>query len=302
MSPLLSIVIASKDQDEFIPALIVGLKKQTFQNFEVIVVDSSTKNLSSELFKGYEKVRLLREDMTADLAWRHGFSLASGKYVMLGTTSDYLYSDTWLATAISALERSKNISLVWSSAVGINEVGEVTNLWGDDFIRFPPPNGCAYLSYWFANYYIPELNYVVHRNVFMDCINENSIEVNSLDLDMIYKFLFTFTSKGYLQMYLKGIAHAGRVHEVALTRVNKKINNKYSDNLKNAQFRCFIKILIHPKKFVFRSPDGNIISRLKNSDRFVLPINIIKYVIFNKIIYLLKRTSNLLYKIAYHQF
>ena len=45
----LSILVASKNQSKFIPDLLSSLDHQTFQDFELVVVDSFSSDAFSEL-------------------------------------------------------------------------------------------------------------------------------------------------------------------------------------------------------------------------------------------------------------
>ena len=299
MNPLLSIVVASKNQDQYIPTLISSLQKQTFQDFEVIVVDSSSNDISPKLFRSYEKAKVILEDMKADEASLHGFKFARGKYLMLATTSDYLYSIHWLELAVGTLEKDKNLSLVWSSGVGVNEDGQVINIWGADFVRFNPPNRFNYLAYWFTNYYLPELNFVVHKKVFQDCINITPPELEFINLDFLYSFFFSFARNGYLQMYVPGFAHAGRVHHNALAIENYDRNRRFSSAVTNAQIKFLLKLVTKKNTFSFKDSSGKVISSFDLADRIRLPFAILKFLTLNKIIHLLKRGQNLFLKIIY---
>ena len=63
---LLSIIVASKNQAKYVPDFILGLKKQTFQNFEVIVVDSSDDE-SCEIFNSYNKIKIFKKEFLIKL-------------------------------------------------------------------------------------------------------------------------------------------------------------------------------------------------------------------------------------------
>ena len=55
----ITIVAPSLNQEKFIPNLLTSLKRQTFQDFKVLVIDSYSSDNSVKLFKEYEKIEII---------------------------------------------------------------------------------------------------------------------------------------------------------------------------------------------------------------------------------------------------
>ena len=286
--PQLSVIIPSKNQGKFIPELINAFKKQSFQNFELIVIDSFSNDNSADLFREYNKVNFFSYNSSAADACIYGLKKAKGKYIMFGTTSDFIYSDKWLENAINKLNSDTNISLVWGSAVNINEVGLITRIWGHNFLKKKPPTYYSYLPYWFFNHYLPELNYVTLKKVFLKC-RKNS---KQFPLDWAHLFMLNFTKNGFLNEYIPDLAHAGRAHENSLT-----IKNKLSDflqlvKLKLFQFIYLFQIFFGFKKHTFRDQNGNKLKKLDTFDVFFLPFKIFFVYVRELPKYFLKKLTN----------
>ena len=266
----LSILLASKNQAKFIPDLLSSLRSQSCQDFELIVVDSFSSDGSINLFRSFKKARIFLKECSADEAYAFALKKAKGKYIALMTTSDYLYSPRWIENSIKTLDRDENISLVWGSAIYINESGVIKGIWGEHFLNNPPPNGFRYFYYWFFNPYLPELNYVVRKNVYKYCYK------NKLKLDFLFIFLLNFTKYGFLPSYLPELAHAGRSHSNSLTK-KKRLNdiNQYYLLLRKYQFLYFINVLFFPKKHFFRNGKLKKIGKLNLTDRIIMPFNIL---------------------------
>ena len=49
----ITIVVPSLNKEKFIPNLLTSLKRQTFQDFKVLVIDSYSSDNSVKLFKEY---------------------------------------------------------------------------------------------------------------------------------------------------------------------------------------------------------------------------------------------------------
>jgi glycosyltransferase involved in cell wall biosynthesis len=262
----LSILLASKNQSKFIPELLSSLYSQSSQDFELIVVDSFSSDDSVNLFRSFNKAKIFSRECSADDAYAFALTKAKGKYIALMTTSDYLYSPKWIENSIKTLDRDENISLVWGSAIYINESGVIKGIWGEHHLHKSPPNDFKYFNYWFFNPYLPELNYVVRKDVYKYCYK------NKPNLDFLFVFLFNFTKYGFLPFYIPDLAHAGRTHSNSLTK-KKRLNdfNQYYLSLRMYQFKYFFNVLFCFEKHFFRNGKLKIIGELKPVNRVLMP-------------------------------
>ncbi len=126
-SPLISIIIATRDRPHFAALGLEGLKKQSFRDFEVIVSDNALRRPfvpNPELFDGirFRYVRPPRPVWMAD-HWEFAVTLARGRYVgVLGDKS---------VLVPSALERV---------AAEINSASPDAVSWGTAGFTAPPDN------------------------------------------------------------------------------------------------------------------------------------------------------------------
>lgn len=284
---LLSIVVPSKNQAQFIPDFISGLKKQSFQDFEVIVVDDSDDN-SVEILNTYKKITIIKRKSNANDAYLYAMDHAKGKYLMFGTTSDFIYSDRWLETAISRLESDESISLVWSSAVDIEEDGAFLGIWAPQLLKRPPPSKKKYLSYWFYNFYIPELNYCVNRNVYKLCLSNYYHELEKYNFTFLYSFLLNFTKKGYMMEYIPELGHAGRKHKNSVTTNDSVRISHELKTLKKLKLLYLLSLLTFRNTHVFLNSNSIIIDTLSGREVLILPIKIL-ITFFKQYFYLILR-------------
>ena len=270
---LLSIIVASKNQAKYIPDFILGLKKQTFQNFEVIVVDSSDDE-SCEIFNSYNKIKIFKNKLNSNDAYLYGISQARGKYLMFGSTSDYLYSPKWIELAIKKLENNNSLSLVWTSGVDITENNDFLGIWAQHLIKRTPPSQLKYLSYWFYNFYLPELNYCVNREVYKFCLKNYKMESEVYEFTFIYSFLLNFTKQGFLLEYIPELGHAGRQHEDRMTVKDYLKTHQELQTLKKLKCNYLLSIIFFKNTHIFRDSNFNEISRLSKKQALMLPIQI----------------------------
>jgi GT2 family glycosyltransferase len=108
ISALVSLVIVSWNSAKYLPRCLDSLSSQTFQNYEVIIVDNgSTDSAITGLEKRYPNLSLRVERLAFNrgfaVANNLGASLARGKWLVL-LNADAFPEPNWLAELISASE------------------------------------------------------------------------------------------------------------------------------------------------------------------------------------------------------
>jgi len=79
--PLVSIVIPTRNSEKTLPLSLASIKKQTYKNIEIIVVDNYSSDRTREIAEHFEaKVYLLRSERTR--AKNFGTKVARGEYVL----------------------------------------------------------------------------------------------------------------------------------------------------------------------------------------------------------------------------
>jgi glycosyltransferase involved in cell wall biosynthesis len=97
--PYISIIIPSFNSAGFIKQTLESIAKQTFKNFEVIVIDDFSSDNSGLIISKYEssdsRFRLVsnNENSGPNFSRNKGISLARGKYVMFVDSDDLLLPD-----------------------------------------------------------------------------------------------------------------------------------------------------------------------------------------------------------------
>lgn len=117
--PLVSVVIPCYNYGAFIRQSIDSVLAQTFQNFEIIVVDDgSTDELTVSVLDALscEKTTLIRQaNQGTSAARNHGTQRARGKYVCYLDADDLLDS-TYLEKTVAALEADEGLGCCYSWA------------------------------------------------------------------------------------------------------------------------------------------------------------------------------------------
>jgi hypothetical protein len=113
--PSVSIVISSYNAAEFLPQALASLKKLSYRQFEVIVVDAGSTDRSVELVRGqYPWVRLVALPARVGIgaALNIGARQATGEILVLGYNTDEIAQTDWLTHAVAALQLSPHRSIV----------------------------------------------------------------------------------------------------------------------------------------------------------------------------------------------
>ena len=92
--PEFSIIIPVYNIEQYIKECLDSVFNQSFQNFEVIVVNDGTKDNSMDIVKNYNVKIINQKNKGLSSARNHGVQLAKGKYILFLDSDDYLEKDT----------------------------------------------------------------------------------------------------------------------------------------------------------------------------------------------------------------
>jgi glycosyltransferase involved in cell wall biosynthesis len=138
-SPLISVVIPCYNDGAYLPETIAHLKKQTLQDFEVIIVndgstDQNTLNIL-ELLAG-DRVRVLhKSNGRMSSARNHGVSHARGRYIAALDADDYFHP-AFFEKAVAVLKEKENVAVVTSYIQMFGEFRKVSRPRGGDENNF----------------------------------------------------------------------------------------------------------------------------------------------------------------------
>jgi glycosyltransferase involved in cell wall biosynthesis len=91
--PFFSILIPTKDKEEYIGLAISSILRQTFRNFEIIISDNSTKKIDKLISSFNDKrIRYYKTSKSLLLTdnWNNAISKTRGRYIILMGDDDYI--------------------------------------------------------------------------------------------------------------------------------------------------------------------------------------------------------------------
>lgn len=126
---MISIIIATKNAKHLLIETLHSLENQTYQDFEVIVIDGASQDGTKEWLAQakYENLIWLSEpDKGISDAFNKGLALAKGEYINFQGAGDILYEPTTLEKLFSPLKGRP--SLICGRVLRVKEDG-VTPIW-----------------------------------------------------------------------------------------------------------------------------------------------------------------------------
>ncbi len=133
-----SVIIPTYNDGEYLPETIASLKEQTFEDFEVIVIDdASTDPKSLDILdklqaEGYTVIRL-QKNSGPSVARNRGIEIAKGAYI-LPLDADDKIAPTYLEKAAKILDTQEQVGIVYCKA---ELFGAKSGEWELPPFRFP---------------------------------------------------------------------------------------------------------------------------------------------------------------------
>lgn len=124
--PLLSIIIPLYNHEHFIKEAIDSIINQSYQSFELIIIDDGSSDRSLSIAESYHDSRitvLAQKNMGAHNAINRGLSIAKGEYLAI-LNSDDVYEKDRFKVMIDYMEKHSDVSFLCSYITVINDHGK----------------------------------------------------------------------------------------------------------------------------------------------------------------------------------
>jgi glycosyltransferase involved in cell wall biosynthesis len=137
-NPTVSVVMPVYNGENYLHLAIESVLTQTFQDFEIIVVDDGSKDATHEVAQSFgDRVRYVKqENAGVAAAVNHGISLARGRY-FAWLSHDDLYAPEKLSQQLQALQAVGKPAVCYTDIKWIDEEGKV---WDEKELPMPEKN------------------------------------------------------------------------------------------------------------------------------------------------------------------
>jgi glycosyltransferase involved in cell wall biosynthesis len=176
-TPVVSVIIPNYNHSPYLTKRIESVLNQTFQDFEVIILDDCSTDSSREIlesFRTHPKVsHLIFNDENSGLIfkqWNKGIRLAKGEFIWIAESDDF--ADLTLLETLVSKFTSDQTGIVFCNSFFVNNIGEISSgsladdHWQSDYSN----NGKDELINYFTLDYCPILNVssVLMRKSFIE--------------------------------------------------------------------------------------------------------------------------------------
>lgn len=159
--PLVSIILATYEPEEYIYESLESVANQTYDNIELVIVDSSGENFLKELSDTYTWIEYVRQDpIGVSAAWNRGVDIATGDVISFLADDDY-YASEKLEVQVNALQDGADI--VYSDEYVIDDNANITRL---SALPVDDP-ATHYIDFFCVGHGIPHLTVAGWRDCFV---------------------------------------------------------------------------------------------------------------------------------------
>ena len=122
--PLVSVIIPTYNSADYIEEALESVFKQTFQDFEIIVIDDGSNDGTGEILKKYgDRVRYLFQDNSGPASARNkGIRIARGRYIAF-LDADDIWLPTKLEKQIGLFYQCEHLGMVTTGVCSFDERG-----------------------------------------------------------------------------------------------------------------------------------------------------------------------------------
>ncbi len=280
--PKISILTPSLNHGRFLVETIESILSQSYRNFEHIVIDGGSTDNTIEILNKYPHIKWISEkDDNIVQAYRKGFDMAKGEYIMQCCVSDGYLNKDWFRHCVEILDSDEEVSLVWGLPQYMTEDGHLRNISYVEFFNDPPPQKMDFFPFWLATgFWYPEGNYCVPREIFDLCFPKD--DTNDPFINLAHMgFIYNFNTLGYLPYFLPVIANCGRTHEDSrgnrLSNTEMPIMDRYYRYVKDYKNKFLKGSSIH----VFKNRVSTILKEVTHAEIRECRWKILRYRIIN---------------------
>jgi len=216
--PLISVVIPAYNAAGYIEEAINSVLNQTFQNFEIIVVDDGSQDLTKEKVLNYSDPRIkyiYKENGGPSTARNTGIKAARGNYIAFLD-----YDDIWipqkLEKQLARFSLEPELGLVYSWVQSINPDGS------DRFVAKPENEGWVYNDLFLGNFQHNGSVQLIKKECFEKTGYFDESLLNVQDWDMWLRL-----AKYFKFGVVKEILVKYRVRPDSISKRHRKLNKSF---------------------------------------------------------------------------
>ncbi|WP_051234373.1 glycosyltransferase family 2 protein [Flavobacterium denitrificans] len=253
MNPKVSIIIPNYNHSKFLVQRLESVFNQTFQDFEVILLDDKSTDNSVAILERYSdhsKVShlIVNEENSRSpfKQWQKGIQLARGEYIWIAESDDYCEL-TFLSKLIKYIDDDQSKGIVYCQSTDVDENGDFLshrvnytnrfqpNIWQMNFVK----EGREFVESYFSNFnVIPNSSAVIFkRELVEDSIFSRSLLEMNMCGDWYFWIKLALKTK---VCFLSETLNYFREHQ-SVSRNHKDVQKKKNRLLEEKIVRTFMR-------------------------------------------------------------
>lgn len=102
LNPLVSVVVCTYNRDRYLERCLVSLKKQLYQNYEIIVVNGPSNDETDSILRRYPDIQVIRQKSLNGLSYARNLGINASKGEIVAFIDDDAVADKkWLVNLVS---------------------------------------------------------------------------------------------------------------------------------------------------------------------------------------------------------
>lgn len=176
MSITVSVIMPAYNHEKYVGEAIESVLNQSFRDFEFIIINDGSIDLTGEIIKNYNDPRIryfTQENQDASNTINRGLGLAQGKYISIINSDDVYHVDR-LQYLINAIEKNNadflitGINFIDENSTIICDPAHVSVAWADNLMSIYKNTGSIELTFLEGNIAVSTSNFFFKSSVIKD--------------------------------------------------------------------------------------------------------------------------------------
>ena len=232
MEPLVSVIVPNYNHSQYLEKRLSSVFDQTYQHFEVIILDDCSTDNSLQLINQYKdnphlKTIVINERNSGSpfLQWEKGLQLAKGDLIWIAESDDY-NELTFIEEMVKAFAKDERLVVAFSSYVMFNDDGYEKSHKIRSTLYF---NGVRFIRGWMSmQNAIKNASGAIFKKAAYGQISKEYLSFKGAG---DYQFWIEISSKGNVGFVRKNLAHF-RIGQSTVTAINRKTGNAILEDIR----------------------------------------------------------------------
>ena len=250
---LISIIIPTFNSSQTIQNNLDSIKKQTYLNYEIVVIDNNSTDDTITLIKknNFKNIKtIIEKDSGIYDAANKGILNSTGDLVSILHSDDIYNHNDVLKNVVNAFNQQKNIEIVYGDLVYVknNDINSVLRYWRPGKFK-----NDLFLKGWHP----PHPSFFAKKKLFNSYGLYNSKIGNSADVELMHRFMQIFKINFYyLNETLVKMRYGGKSNSSIMSIIRQNLEIIKFLNIQNSLYKIIIffsyKFIDRLKQFIIK--------------------------------------------------